>query len=422
MESPILDASKEISPVKIIVFAVNIFHAGYADAVYQIIDVAVPSCKAVMVIPLQANTVFIKHIPCVRSSVSVIIVDPAGTGGDIALLIDAVAVAVNLIPGHDVLAATKVRRSFIILDAFGITIPLTGNQLAVFFKLVGHVAIVQGGNRRVSGLIKIVPLVVDLDPSGVRRSAGEVIVFAVNELQAVFYMAFPAADAADLLAVLEDIAVAVCRDRRAPFHNGVTGFAESTAGVAFLDAGGLFIRNRDSRMNMRRTVFRQISLIDRSLVGVHLRIHMELLVGEGACVAVSVRNQALIHIQLHILREEVIGRPIGFRRIAGHMDIIVKIQNTDGDLSQNRRAGLIIVAGALEGNLCRIGLFRNGVARGEALGKHHMIQLPVVHVIQVNHSRNRLDRLNRVGLQIHPVDRTERNPVKRCVRRNEAQC
>ena len=422
MESLVLNAGTVIVPIEVIVVTVNQLHMGDTDAVLQVVNIVIPPSKTIVEIFSLTRSVLVKHVPSVAFGVCIVVHDRARPDSDIALLIDAVAVAVNLIPGHDVLAATKVRRSFIILDAFGITIPLTGNQLAVFFKLVGHVAIVQGGNRRVSGLIKIVPLVVDLDPSGVRRSAGEVIVFAVNDLQAIFNMAFPAADAADLLAVLEDIAVAVCRDRRAPFHNGVTGFAESTAGVAFLDAGGLFIRNRDSRMNMRRTVFRQISLINRSLVGVHLRIHMELLVGEGACVAVSVRNQALIHIQLHILREEVIGRPIGFRRIAGHMDIIVKIQNTDGDLSQNRRAGLIIVAGALEGNLCRIGLFRNGVARGEALGKHHMIQLPVVHVIQVNHSRNRLDRLNRVGLQIHPVDRTKRNPVKRCVRRNEAQC
>ena len=425
MESLILDSGALIVPVEEVILTVNELHTGLAQAILDIVNIAVPSCKTGVVPFALRCAVFIEYVPCILlKRIVIIIVDPASTGRTIALLVDAVILTVNGVPLKYVLAASEVRRTFEILDALRITVPLTGNKLAVFFKLIGYIAVVISWNSSVSGLIKIVPLIVDGYPSGNRTAAGIIVIVAVDILKAVRNVCNCAADAAYLLAILEDPAVSGSRNGCSPLYYGVAILAVGSAGVAVLCAAGSLVGNSYSGMNVGCAMFSEIDLVDGGKVAIHLGIDMELLVGEGAGSAVDVCDNALVDVHLQILRIEVIGCPIRCGVIAGNIDIGVEIDDADRDLCEDRRAGLIILTGTGDGDGSGIGhgLACGSILGGKAVRKYHMIELPMVDIVEVDLSGNRLDGLDRIRLEIHPIDRAEGNSVESRVSGNQLQC
>ena len=172
---------------------------------------------------------------------------------------------------------------------------------------------------------------------------------------------------------------------------------------------------------MGSAVCAEVCLIHVRHAGVHFGIHMEFFVGEGAGSSVIMGDKTHIHIHLHILCPERIGCPVGLCSIAGRLDIGIKIQDTNRQLSQNGSAGLDIVVGTGDRDGCRVGFLSDRVRCSEAFCQLHMIKLPVVYIVQVDHGGNGLDGLKLGCLQVQPVDGTKRNSVKSGICRNKFQ-
>ena len=424
MESSVLDTGTLIIPVEVVVLTVNELHTGLAQTVLDIVNITVPSCKTGIVVSALACAVLIEYIPCkLLERIVIVVIDPAGSGCGITLLVEAVVLAVDGVPLEDVLAASEIRRTFVISDTAGGAMPLTGYELTVFFKLIGYIAVVIGGNGSVSGFVEVIPFVIDLNPACISLAAGEVIVLAVDLLKTVLNGADYTADITDLLTVLEDPVVTGRGNRGAPVDNRVTLFAEGSAGVTGLSAGRSLVFDRDSGMNVGRTMISEIDLVDRRKVAIHLGIDMELFVGEGGCAAVGMSDDTLINVHLHILRIEIIGCPIGSCVKTGYLDIIIKVQDANGDLRESSSAGLMILTGAGDGDGSGIGhgLACGSILGGKAVRKYHMIELPMVDIVEVDLSGNRLNGLDRIRLEIHPIDRTERDSVESRVSGNQLQ-
>ena len=124
-------------------------------------------------------------------------------------------------------------------------------------------------------------------------------------------------------------------------------------------------------------------------------------------------NQTHIYVHLHILRPEGIGGPIGFCGVAGGLDVGIKIENTDREFCQDGSACLVIVARTGDGDRCRVGFRINGIGSGKAGRQFHVVQFPMVDVVEVNHSGNGMDGFNGGGFQIHPIHRAEEDSVQR---------
>ena len=208
-------------------------------------------------------------------------------------------------------------------------------------------------------------------------------------------------------------------NRGTPFYNGVTNLAEGSVGITVFRTGRSLVGKRCGSMNVGRAVLGEIYLIHICHDRIHFGIYMEFLVGEGACGAVNIRNQTHINIHLHILCPERILRPVGFGSIAGCLDIRIEVKNTNGKLCENRFAAVVVHTGTGNGNGCGIGFFVNGISCGEALRKLHIIELPMVDVVQVDHGFNLLNGFDSGCFEVHPVNRTEINSVKGRICGNE---
>ena len=137
--------------------------------------------------------------------------------------------------------------------------------------------------------------------------------------------------------------------------------------------------------------------------------------------AVGEGDKALVHIQSQIVAPELMGGPVLRSSLARDMNVVVIVKHAHGDLSEDRAAGLIIFAGAGKGNRCRIGILINRVFRSEAICEYHVIKLPVVDHVQVNHGLHGLDILDGSCLQIHPVNGAEEDPIEARISRNQLE-
>ena len=217
------------------------------------------------------------------------------------------------------------------------------------------------------------------------------------------------------------VVVSGSEDGCSPFYRRVASIAESSTRVSVFRTGGSFILECYGSVNVGRAVCGKVLLIHICHTGVHFRINVELLVGEGARATVDVSDKAEVDVHLHILSPEGIGGPIGFCRITGSLDVGIEIKNTDRELGKDCRAGFIVITGTGDGDSSRIGFCVYGVLCGEAISKLHIIELPMVYVIEVDNGFNRLNSFDSICLEIHPVNRAEGDSVKSCIRGNELQ-
>ena len=131
---------------------------------------------------------------------------------------------------------------------------------------------------------------------------------------------------------------------------------------------------------------------------------MELLVGEGTGGTVGKGDQTLINVHLHILSEEVIRSPIGCSGIAGNLDVGIEVEDTYRKLCKYGSTLIVVGSGASDGDCCRIGLIVNRILSREAFCQLHVIELPVVDAVQVDNSLDRLNRLDLVCNEVHPIN------------------
>ena len=162
----------------------------------------------------------------------------------------------------------------------------------------------------------------------------------------------------------------------------------------------------------------KICLIHIGHAGIHFRIHMKFFIRESTCMPISMRNKPHVDIHLHVLRPERIFRPISFCGITRNLNIGIKVKNTDRKLRQNCCSDLSIFSCTGNSDGSSVSLCIDCILRSKSFRKYHMIQFPMVHIIQINYGRHRLDRFNCCRFQIHPVNRTKEDPVKRSIIRN----
>ena len=269
-----------------------------------------------------------------------------------------------------------------------------------------------------SGRIEVIPLVIDRDPAADELAAGSIVVLAVNHLQ-TGHGSLHAAGLADELVAGDHKLVTRRGNGGAPVNDRVAAFAEGAAGVAVLSAGGRLVLDGGGIMNVRAAMGREVGRVHVVAGGIHLGGDAELLVGEGSGGAVSKGDDTLVDIQLQIVTPELVRRPVLRGGLAGDMDIVVIVEDANGDLRQHRFAGQIVVTGTGEGDRGGIGLLVNGVVGGEAFCQHHVIKLPVVDAVHVDDRFNGLDLLDIGGNEIHPVDGAEEDSVERRVGGNQ---
>ena len=159
-------------------------------------------------------------------------------------------------------------------------------------------------------------------------------------------------------------------------------------------------------------MFYKVGLINSLICCIHLCINMELFVGEGACCTVGMSNKAHINVHLHILCKEVVFSPIGLCSKAGNFDIRIEVENTNGKHSQNSLAGLTGRSSTGERDGSRIGFLSNGIVCCKAICQYHVIKLPMVYTVEIDNGFYRLNALDFVCHEVHPINRAEGDSVK----------
>ena len=338
------------------------------------------------------------------------------TGLHIAGAAEEVGVAVDLIGT----AGCSLGRGVLIVTG---AVPVAGSLLSGYPYALGHAAVLKDERDAlvgdlltvktcIGGHIKVIPIIVNTDPTAGQASGNGVVRQSVNNHQAGTGVCMTAVT--DKLSVfsISYVGVTGSGNGGAPLNHGVADLAVGSAGVAGLSAGRSLILDLDGGMNVGRAVLQEVDLIHVRHAGVHLGIHVELLVGEGGGGAVHVGDETHVNVHLQILCPECIGGPVGLGGVAGNQDVGIEVQHTDGQLSQNGGAGQVVVACAGDGDGGGVGLLENGVLGGEAVSQVHMIQLPVVDVVEVDHGGNGINGLDVGGLQVHPVDRAEVDAIQ----------
>ena len=309
-----------------------------------------------------------------------------------------------------------------VTGAVGSRDPGTGGHAALIedecHALVGGLLTVIAGE----GLgIEVVPIVVNTDPAGGQLAGSGVVGLTVNAVETGTGILVTALANNTSVGNVHGEGMTGSRNGGAPVNDGVTACAEGAAGVAGLGAGGRLVVDGNRSVNVGGTVGNEVVLIDSLVGGIHLGIHVELLVGEGGGGAVHMGDETLVNVHLHILREEVVLGPVGCGGEAGNLDVGIEVDDTDGELSQNGGTGLGVITRAGDGDGSGVGLCVDGVLSGEAVSQIHVVQLPVVDAVEVDHGLNRLDGLNSGCLQVHPVDGAEGDAVQGRIGGNQAQ-
>ena len=412
-----------VREVEVVILAVHQIHAVLRDAIPEVVQAAFTFRQTVAVVSALASAVLVEVVPGV-DFLPVDVVDPVQTGQNKAGLGDAVGIPVDLIPGHHALAASEIRRAVVIHDTGSAVIPLAVRELAVFLEGISDKAVIVGRDIVIGGLIEVIPVVADGNPTVLQRAVDRIVV-VIAKLDNTCLLRDLAAFGANNLVARGCVVVSGSGNGRAPLDNGVTNVAEGSAGVAVLDTGRRLVGDGFRGVNVGRAVLVVIELVDVGEAVVHLSIDMELLVREGiqniALIAVNVGDLAHIDVHLHILCKVVVIRPIGCSSVAGNMDILVEGNNTDRDSCKGDLTGLIVLAGAGKGDGRGVGFLRNLILSGEALSKLHMVELPVVGRVEVDHGFNLLNGLNVGGVQIHPIDGTEGDAIQGCILGNQMQ-
>ena len=393
---------------------------GFLLDTVKIIIAVISTCQK------HCNTVFTTVVirkRASRKSTTAIssVIESGDSGLHIAIAVKEISLAINFIRS----GRRQLRRHIPIVTG---TIPVTRAVLALCPRATGQttvfkvkrnslIIIMCAAQAHKRFRIKAIPYVINCQPTTGQLSANNIVVLAINVLQAGFV--------GNSAAVTNELVTGNFKcmtgsgNRGAPFYNGVTNLAEGSVGITVFRTGRSLVGKCCGSMNVGRAVLGEIYLIHICHDRIHFGIYMEFLVGEGACGAVNIRNQTHINIHLHILCPERILRPVGFGSIAGCLDIRIEVKNTNGKLCENRFAAVVVHTGTGNGNGCGIGFFVNGISCGEALRKLHIIELPMVDVVQVNHGFNLLNGFDSGCFKVHPVNRTEINSVKGRICGNE---
>ena len=209
-----------------------------------------------------------------------------------------------------------------------------------------------------------------------------------------------------MFAIFEHKVMSGSGNSSSPFYYGNTFFTKCSTGVAGLGARRIFIRKCYRRVDMCSSMLIEINFINTIFIRIHFGINMELFIGESACTAVNMCDNTHINIHLHILWIKLICSPICFCCVTGNLNIIIKVKDTNRDSGKDSIAALIIIVGTIYRYISRVcfSLGRRSVRCGKSICELHLVKLPVVYIVKVYNSINRLNCFNLVGFKLHPID------------------
>ena len=233
-------------------------------------------------------------------------------------------------------------------------------------------------------------------------------------------------------AVCKVVAVAGCLDIRTPDNNGITVCAVGSAAVAVLGTGGFKVLQCCCAVDMTAVPCRIISLalcggIHLCEVAPHFGVAEDAVTGEGGGGAVGAGENTCVnlcddrHSPEFLAVSEVLQRH-GILACLGTVCIgIAGLQRpyADGKLCEYRLAGLCVFTGAADDDLGDVFGRIDCVECGKAFRRHHVIKLPGAVVVKVHSQGDGVDLFHCGGEDMHVVNGTELDAVKRCIRRCE---
>ena len=384
--------------------------------------IAAPLNQSGMQVAAVADAVLVEYVPCTFTVARVVIHDPTGAGGRVTLLVNAIILTVDGVPGHGDRTALVVAGAVPVADTGGGLDPSPAGKTALLKDkgnaLIGNLFTVKSC---VGSLIKIVPIVTDGLPAVQQLAAHHVVGLIAHDLQTRAFVDLAAI--ADQLIADNIVFVADGGEGRTPLNGRAAGGTEYSSRIAGTGSGGRLGRRRTERMLMEAHSRRDTSVdpclrarhaVSVGAVEEQLGIHQNILHAEGTESAslVGIGEGDLTRLQgdLNALRPEdavlhQVGRS-GFGRLIH--------PRTDGDGGQRGVSDGFIITGAGDDDSRYIVVCLNGVGSGEALGQCHALKLPARGVIEVKDQLDLLNGLQLRGGHVQPVERADEQPV--CVR------
>ena len=226
-----------------------------------------------------------------------------------------------------------------------------------------------------------------------------------------------------------------CRNGRAPIYDGVTYLAEGTSGVAGFGAGGGFVFDCGCGVDMTAVPSRLIILtflcFDHELLNSpSLGITEHVFTGEGIGCAISQGYSTLLYADIHsnppvlvLALEPCVGVLVAlrkdFRAAANFAAYILQFPNADRNGNQCLFAGQRCLTGLGDRQVQNLIGSVIGIGDLKALCDLHVIQLPLVHAVEVQSGSHRLNACNISSNNINIIERTEEDAIQCCIVRND---
>ena len=339
------------------------------------------------------------------------LLDEADTCVHIVVGTEVVGLTVDLSPGAHVETGAEAVAATLFIDHPGTRI----HETRLLVEGIGHTVY---GVVALGGLV--IALEVEITVSIGLPAASQL---AVHEVEGIAVHVDNAGTGNGLVTVstndggdVDHVVVTVSRQGDTPIHDGCADVAPSSAGVASLGTSGLLILHSMGSMNVGGALLVAVGNIHVGGVGVDFGIDLELLVGESVqrvgVIAVHIRDNTLVDVNLQVVGPELVGLPEGLGGVAGDLHICVEGYDADRQLGQDSLTGLIVDTRTADGNGSGVVLFVDGVLSGKALSQHHVIQLPMVNTVQIDYGIHLLNGLDIGSDHIHPEHRAAQQTVQ----------
>ena len=230
------------------------------------------------------------------------------------------------------------------------------------------------------------------------------------------------------------IAVSGCGNGCAPIYNRLTYITVSSAGVACFAASCCLICNCCCGVDMTAV---PCCLISHTFFGLYhelldspsLGIAVNLFTSKGLSCAVGQGYSTLLDADFHgdppvlvLALKPCVGVFVAFFKYTSAANLasnIVQLPNADRDGNQGLLTGQLGLTGLRDGQMQDLIGSIIGVSSRKALGYFHVIQLPLVHAVEVQSRSYRLNIGDVSSNNIHIIERTEENTIQRCIVRND---
>ena len=141
---------------------------------------------------------------------------------------------------------------------------------------------------------------------------------------------------------------------------------------------------------------------------IHFCVNAEFFVGECTestrIVTVNVSNFTHVNVNLNVIWPEAVAHPICCCCEAFDIDVCIIVNYTDRKLCKCCCACCVIFACTCDNDFCCVVFHVNGVCSSKACCEFHVVEFPVVAVVEVDNCFNFFDCFNSCSVNVHPVE------------------